>query len=61
MVRFEDIVEEILRYNPEADIDLLRRAYIFSAREHRGQVRLSGEPYLSHPLAVAKILAEKHL
>ncbi|TKJ33768.1 GTP pyrophosphokinase [bacterium (candidate division B38) B3_B38] len=61
MVRFEDIVEEILRYNPEADIDLLRRAYIFSGKEHRGQVRLSGEPYLSHPLAVAKILAETRL
>ena len=61
MVRFEDIVEEILRYNPEADIDLLRRAYIFSGREHRGQVRLSGEPYLSHPLAVAMILADMRL
>jgi len=61
MIRFEDIVEEVLRYNPEADIDLLRRAYIFSGREHKGQVRLSGEPYLSHPLAVAKILAERRL
>ena len=61
MVRFEDIVEEILHYNREADIDLLRRAYIFSGKEHRGQVRLSGEPYLSHPLAVAKILAEMRL
>jgi len=48
-------------YNPDCDEDLLRRAYVYSARAHRGQVRVSGEPYLVHPLEVARILAEMHL
>ncbi len=48
-------------YNPECDEDLLRRAYVYSAMAHRGQVRVSGEPYLVHPLEVARILAEMHL
>jgi GTP pyrophosphokinase len=55
--RFEDILEKVEQYNPAADVDLLRRAYVFSAREHRNQVRRSGEPYLVHPLEVAYILA----
>ncbi len=59
--RFEDILERLEDYNPGADFDLLRRAYIFSAREHRNQVRRSGEPYLVHPLEVAWILAELKL
>src|SRR6266508_7014723 len=58
MIRFEEILEKVEAYNPQADQDLLRRAYVFSAREHRGQVRRSGEPYLIHPLNVAAILAE---
>jgi GTP diphosphokinase / guanosine-3',5'-bis(diphosphate) 3'-diphosphatase len=61
MIRFEDLEEKIQRYHPNAELDLLRRAYVFSAREHRGQVRRSGEPYLSHPLEVANILAEMKL
>ncbi len=60
-IRFEDITDKIESYHPDADLDLLRRAYIFSAMEHRGQVRLSGEPYLSHPLEVANILADLKL
>ncbi|TAM50996.1 MAG: bifunctional (p)ppGpp synthetase/guanosine-3',5'-bis(diphosphate) 3'-pyrophosphohydrolase [Acidobacteria bacterium] len=48
-------------YNPDCDEDLLRRAYVYSAMAHRGQVRVSGEPYLVHPLEVARILAEMHL
>ena len=59
--RFEDIVERVQVYNPDVDLDLLRKAYIFSAREHRNQTRRSGEPYLIHPLEVAYILAEIHL
>ena len=55
--RFEDIVDRVEAYNPRADIDLLQRAYVFSAREHRDQVRQSGEPYLVHPLEVAYLLA----
>jgi guanosine-3',5'-bis(diphosphate) 3'-pyrophosphohydrolase len=59
--RFEDIVERVEAYDPEADLDLLRRAYVFSAREHRNQTRRSGEPYLVHPIEVAYILAELKL
>ncbi|HMC81938.1 MAG TPA: bifunctional (p)ppGpp synthetase/guanosine-3',5'-bis(diphosphate) 3'-pyrophosphohydrolase [Candidatus Polarisedimenticolia bacterium] len=57
MIRIEDIQEKVEEYLPGADLELLRRAYVFSAMEHRGQVRSSGEPYLSHPLEVAFILA----
>src|SRR5262245_27552458 len=59
--RFEDIVERVEAFNPSADLDLLRRAYIFSAREHRSQVRRSGEPYLIHPIEVAYVLADLEL
>src|SRR5450830_785903 len=58
MIRFEDIVEKAQSYNPGSDETLLRRAYVFSAKEHHGQTRRSGEPYLIHPLNVAAILAE---
>jgi len=59
--RFEDILERLESYNPSADFDLLRRAYVYSAREHRDQVRQSGEPYLIHPLEVAYLLTELRL
>ena len=59
--RFEDILELVQGYNAGGNVDLLRRAYIFSAREHRAQVRRSGEPYLVHPLEVAYLLAELRL
>jgi guanosine-3',5'-bis(diphosphate) 3'-pyrophosphohydrolase len=58
MIRFEDLVEKVRASNPEADSELLRKAYVFSAYEHKGQVRRSGEPYLVHPLEVADILAD---
>jgi GTP pyrophosphokinase len=61
MIRFEDLVEKVRSANPEADVELLRRAYVFSAYEHKGQVRRSGEPYLVHPLEVADILADLKL
>src|SRR5438132_3130092 len=61
MIRFEDLLEKVRAYSPDADVELLRRAYVFSAFEHRGQVRHSGEPYLIHPLAVASILADMRL
>lgn len=56
-VRLEDIVESIQGNHPDTDVDLLRRAYIFSAKVHQGQVRVSGESYLNHPIEVAAILA----
>ena len=58
MIRFEDLIEKVRASNPEADTELLRRAYVFSAYEHKGQVRRSGEPYLVHPLEVADLLAD---
>lgn len=56
-VRLEDIVEHVQRNHPDADVDLLRRTYIYSAKAHQGQTRLSGEAYLVHPIEVAAILA----
>lgn len=61
MIRIEDIIEKVEKNRPEANIDLIRRAYFFSARYHEGQKRASGEPYLVHPLAVADILADMRL
>ena len=61
MIRFEDLLEKVRAYSPDADVEMLRRAYVFSAFEHRGQVRHSGEPYLIHPLAVAEFLVELKL
>jgi GTP pyrophosphokinase len=61
MIRFEDIQETVQRHHPDTDLEILRKAYIFSAVEHKGQVRASGEPYLVHPLEVAAILAEMRM
>jgi GTP pyrophosphokinase len=61
MIRFETLLEKVRSYSPEADLELLRRAYVFSALEHKGQIRHSGEPYLVHPLEVADFLAEMKL
>src|SRR5215510_812287 len=61
MIRFEDLLDKVKTYSPDADVELLRRAYVFSAFEHRDQVRRSGEPYLIHPLAVAEFLVELRL
>jgi GTP pyrophosphokinase len=61
MIRFEDIQDTVKGHHPEADLEILRKAYIFSAVEHKGQVRASGEPYLVHPLEVANILADMRM
>ncbi len=61
MLRFNDILDRLISYNPNADTDLLRKAYVFSAKVHLGQVRLSGEPYLTHPLEVTGILTQMQL
>jgi GTP pyrophosphokinase len=57
MIRIGEIIDQVKVYHPEADVELLNKAYIFSAMAHQGQQRQSGEPYLSHPLQVAGILA----
>jgi guanosine-3',5'-bis(diphosphate) 3'-pyrophosphohydrolase len=61
MIRFEDLLDKVRAYSPDADLELLRKAYVFSALMHKGQVRHSGEPYLIHPLEVADILADMKL
>src|SRR5437588_726469 len=61
MIRFEDILDKVESYKPDFDEELLDRAFVFSAREHRGQIRSSGEPYLVHPINVAYILADMRL
>jgi len=61
MLRFNDVLERLTSYQPNADIELLKKAYVFSAKVHLGQVRLSGEPYLNHPLEVAGILTQLKL
>ena len=61
MIRFEDIAEKVLQQHPNADVQMLQKAYVFSAKEHAGQQRKSGEPYLAHPLEVASILADMGL
>ncbi len=61
MIRINDIIDKVTEYYPDADLDIIDRAYIFSAKVHDGQVRLSGEPYLYHPLEVAGILADMKL
>jgi GTP pyrophosphokinase len=61
MIRITDILDKVSEYIVNEDTSLVERAYIYSARVHEGQVRLSGEPYLSHPLEVAGILADMNL
>lgn len=61
MIRINDVLDRVADYSPDTDLDIIDRAYIFSARVHEGQMRLSGEPYLSHPLEVAGILADMNL
>jgi GTP pyrophosphokinase len=58
MLRFNDIADRMLDYDPQVDLERLQRAYVFTAKVHDGQERLSGEPYLIHPLEVAGILVD---
>ena len=58
MMRQYELLERVRRYNPEADEDLLNRAYVFAMKAHGQQKRASGDPYFSHPLEVAAILTE---
>jgi GTP pyrophosphokinase len=58
---FEQLLADIRAYNPQAEAQLIRRAYEYAARSHRGQMRVSGEPFVTHPLNVALIIARLHL
>ncbi|MBL4907100.1 MAG: bifunctional (p)ppGpp synthetase/guanosine-3',5'-bis(diphosphate) 3'-pyrophosphohydrolase, partial [Sneathiella sp.] len=61
MLRQVELVERVLSYDPQADEDLLNRAYVFTIKTHGSQVRASGDPYFSHPIEVAGILTELKL
>lgn len=61
MIRIHEILDKLSGHLSEEDMSLIQKAYVFSAAAHLGQTRLSGEPYLFHPLEVANILAEMKL
>ncbi|MBN1142380.1 MAG: bifunctional (p)ppGpp synthetase/guanosine-3',5'-bis(diphosphate) 3'-pyrophosphohydrolase [Deltaproteobacteria bacterium] len=58
MVRLNDILEEVRSAHPDVNLDPLEKAYVFSAKVHKGEENLSGEPYLNHPLEVGYLLAK---
>src|ERR671931_1867286 len=61
MIRLNDILQRVVAYHPDPDLDILKKAYVYSAKVHQGQLRKSGEPYLVHPLEVAGVLAQLKL
>jgi GTP diphosphokinase / guanosine-3',5'-bis(diphosphate) 3'-diphosphatase len=61
LLRLNDILDRVATYHPDPDLDLIKKAYVYSAKVHQGQIRKSGEPYLVHPLEVAGLLAELKL
>jgi GTP diphosphokinase / guanosine-3',5'-bis(diphosphate) 3'-diphosphatase len=61
MLRINDILDKVQPYLSPAEIGMIEKAYIFSASVHQGQIRLSGEPYLTHPMEVCGILADMKL
>jgi GTP pyrophosphokinase len=60
-LRLQDLLEKVNSYHPTADLDLVKRTYDFAAKAHDGQLRRSGDPYVIHPLGVAKTIAELKL
>ena len=58
MIRQFELVERVQAYDPDADEDVLNRAYVYGLKKHGNQLRASGDPYFSHPVEVAGILAE---
>ena len=58
MIRIDDILDAIRSYHAVADLDAVRKAYVYSAKVHQGQKRLSGDPYMTHPMEVAAILTQ---
>ncbi len=61
MLRINDILDKVQSYLSPSEIGMIEKAYIFSASVHQGQIRLSGEPYLTHPMEVCGILADMKL
>src|SRR5579862_4897951 len=60
-LRFVELMDKVRRNRPGDDLELLRRAFDFAAEQHKTQTRLSGEPFLSHPVEVAHLLADMRL
>lgn len=58
MKKIDSLLSRIKKYNPKADLKIVERAFAFAEQAHRGHKRLSGEPYIVHPLAIAEILVE---
>ncbi|MDG5467668.1 bifunctional (p)ppGpp synthetase/guanosine-3',5'-bis(diphosphate) 3'-pyrophosphohydrolase [Deltaproteobacteria bacterium IMCC39524] len=61
MIRIDDILEAIRSYHADADLDAVRKAYVYSAKVHQGQTRLSGDSYMTHLMEVASILTRLHM
>jgi GTP pyrophosphokinase len=61
LLRLNDILDRVAGYHPNPDLDLIKKAYVYSAKVNQGQIRKTGEPYLVHPLEVAGVLAELKL
>ncbi len=61
MLLLDDLVARVRGYHPNADVDLLEKAYLFAANAHSGQMRKSGDPYFIHPTSVAGVIAELRL
>ncbi|NRB05080.1 MAG: bifunctional (p)ppGpp synthetase/guanosine-3',5'-bis(diphosphate) 3'-pyrophosphohydrolase [Rhodobacteraceae bacterium] len=61
MITADDLIALVRNYNPKSNSELIRSAYDFGAQMHDGQLRHSGDPYFTHPVAVAAILSEQQL
>src|SRR5476651_504801 len=61
LMRQTDLIERVLAYDPDADEDLLNKAYVYAMKAHGKQFRASGDPYFAHPLEVAAILTDLKL
>ena len=55
------LIKKLELYMPDNQIEIIIKSYTFGAKAHEGQKRISGEPYISHPLAVAEILSDMHM
>lgn len=61
MYQLNDLTKQVSSYLTRDQVDKIRQAYLFGAEAHEGQHRISGEPYIYHPLEVARILADMHM
>jgi guanosine-3',5'-bis(diphosphate) 3'-pyrophosphohydrolase len=57
-ITLDDLIKKVLSYNPDTEVEILKKAYQFSSEAHSSQKRVEGSPYIEHPIAVASILAD---